>query len=134
MGPCKSIKDYGHRLDADGNPEIKDCQRWAFPVYYNSPESFAVFGALYSNKYNLQDKFFSYWQVVSNRLSGNKYVIGFDPINEPLPSNPIRDPFLLLPGRFDQEQLDPLYSKLFKIYDKNSVSRTDPNIMFFEPG
>ena len=34
---------------------------------------------------------------------------------EPLPSNPIRDPFLLLPGRFDQEQLDPLYSKLFKI-------------------
>ena len=61
-------------------------------------------------------------------------MIGYDPLNEPLPSNPIRDPFLLLPGTFDQEQLDPLYSKLFKIYDKNSVSRTDPNVMFFEPG
>ena len=25
LGNCKSIKDYGYRLDSDGNPLVEDC-------------------------------------------------------------------------------------------------------------
>jgi hypothetical protein len=27
FGFCKSMKDYGHRLDQNGNPLIEDCQK-----------------------------------------------------------------------------------------------------------
>jgi aryl-phospho-beta-D-glucosidase BglC (GH1 family) len=51
----------------------------------------------------MQDKFVSYWDAVSSKLSQNKYVIGYDPLNEPTPSNPFKDPFLIEPHVFDRE-------------------------------
>jgi len=53
--PCKSMQDYGWRLDQDGNPIIEDCQKVMFANYYYSPESLAIFDSLYTNKYKLQD-------------------------------------------------------------------------------
>jgi hypothetical protein len=35
-------------------------------------------------------------------LAKNKYVVGFDPINEPFPSDFIDNPDLLKPGVFDE--------------------------------
>jgi hypothetical protein len=34
LGFCKSIDDYGYRLDDDGLPVIEDCQSIDFGVYY----------------------------------------------------------------------------------------------------
>jgi len=85
-GFCKSIKDYNMRIDSDGNPLIEDCQKNNFFMYYTSPESFTLFRAFYNNDFEMQDKYVAYWDKVSSSLSQNKYVMGFDPFNEPMPS------------------------------------------------
>lgn len=134
IGLCKSIKSYNYQLDKDGNPEIEECQKVMFANYYNSPESQALFEALYNNDLNLQDKFASYWNAVSQRLSQNQYVIGYDPINEPLPASFFKNPFLIHPFKFNREQLTPLYERMYKIYQQNNPSKDEKNIMYFEPG
>ena len=80
-----SIKDYNHRLDEDGNPLIKDCQKHFFIKYYATVESLAVFEGLFQNELGMTDKFVAFWDEVSKRFNKNPYVVGFDPINEPLP-------------------------------------------------
>ena len=42
-----------------------------------------MFTALYKNKHGLQDKFAAFWDHVSARFASNKYVVGYDPLNEP---------------------------------------------------
>ena len=75
------------------------------------------------------DKFLSYWDVVSEFFSNNRYVIGFDPLNEPYPGDAVKNPFLaILPGYFDRKRLQPLYSKIYKTYQKYDESK----IMFFD--
>jgi endoglycosylceramidase len=88
----------------------------------------AIFDALYTNKHNLTDAFLNYWKVVAQKFANNPNVIGFDPINEPFPSDFIQDPTLLQPGIFDQKKLAPLYEKVYQIYRE-----ANPNsIMYFE--
>jgi hypothetical protein len=94
----------------------------------------ALFHAFYKNDLGMQDKFVSFWDVVSKRLSKNEFVIGFDPLNEPTPSSIWRNPALKLPKVFDRTELTPLYEKIFQKYKANQVSADEPNIMFFEPG
>lgn len=132
VGLCQSIKDYGHRLDEDGNPLIKDCQKVPFVFYYTTTESQALFEALYHNELGLQDKFLAFWDRVSGRFASNQYVIGFDPINEPIPASFVKDPFLIQPYRFDLFHLKPLYEKVFEKYQKNNFNQIDKNIMHFE--
>mmetsp|Transcript_12969 Transcript_12969/g.20090 ORF Transcript_12969/g.20090 Transcript_12969/m.20090 type:complete len:82 (+) Transcript_12969:398-643(+) len=50
LGLCKSMDDYGFRLDADGNPLVEDCQKNNFGIYYTSPESLTLFRAFYDNE------------------------------------------------------------------------------------
>ena len=74
----------------------------------------------------------SYWEYVSQKLSSNPYVIGFDPLNEPLPGAKNIKEFItnILPGQFDKNQLTPLYERIYKKY-----KAADPeSIMYFEPG
>ena len=110
FGICKSLPEYKWRNDTDGNPKIEDCQKQFFFQYYFSPESQTLFRALYDNDLNLQDKFLAYWDVTSKRLSKNPYVVGYDPINEPMVSW-TKEPTLLWPGAFTNKQLEPLYEK-----------------------
>ena len=56
-------------------------------------------------------------------------MIGFDPINDPYPSNYFNDPTLLEPGAFDLKELHPLYEKLHAVFQKNSPD----SISWFEP-
>lgn len=64
-----------------------------------------AFDALYTNKDGLRDKFVSFWNAISARFSDNPYVVGFDPLNEPAIGNYMKNPFLLLPGHMDQNEL-----------------------------
>jgi endoglycosylceramidase len=88
-----------------------------------------AFDALYENKNGLQDKFVEFWDATSKFFTGNPYVIGYDPINEPYPGNTLRRPDLLLPGAFDRKRLQPMYERVFERYYKNSAE----TIMYFEP-
>lgn len=131
-GFCKSIDKYGLEKDEDGNPKIEDCQKNNFAMYYTTPESFTLFRSLYHNTSNLQDKFVSYWGHVSKKLAQNQYVVGFDPINEPMfgGSYIIESLRMLFPGQFDKKQLNPLYEKIYKKYK----DADEKSIMYFEPG
>ena len=82
-GECKTVEDYAWRRDADGNPLLEDCQKTTFFKYYLMPESVSLFDKLYDNKEGMQDAFIEYWTVVSKRFANNKYVVGYDPLNEP---------------------------------------------------
>jgi len=56
--------------------------------------------------------------------------VGYDPINEPYPSNYFHDTTLLQPGEFDRKELQPLYEKLHNTYiknDENAISWFEPN-------
>jgi hypothetical protein len=103
VGLCKSIQDYGWRVDKDGNPLIEDCQKVAFSDYYTTVESQTLFNAIYENENNAQDYFNDFWNFTSNKLASNPYVIGFDPLNEPFPNllTSISAWKRLLPERFD---------------------------------
>jgi endoglycosylceramidase len=69
---------------------------------------------------------------VTNYLTPNEYVIGYDPFNEPMPAWHSLGDFLnkIYPGHYDREQLAPLYTRLFEKYKAASSE----NIMMFEPG
>ena len=128
-GLCKSIRDYGFEYDSNDDPLIVDCQKNMFGIYYATKESFTAFDALFKNKNGLQDKFIDYWDHTNARFARNPYVVGYDPINEPLCGNPFKNLFLEVPGVADRTVLDPLYSKLHEKYMKND----DKSIMWFEP-
>jgi hypothetical protein len=79
-------------------------------------EGMTLFRSLYKNYDGLQDKLINYWAKVAQSLSKNKYVVGFDPLNEPWPSwSGVTDAInTLLPGRFDQNDLAPMYTKIYE--------------------
>ena len=131
-GFCVPMKDYDFNYDSQGLPKIEDCQKNSFFIYYTSPESFALFRALYKNNFGLQDKYVAYWKTVTQSLSSNQFVIGFDPFNEPMPSwNDFGDLLnTVFPGHFDQNNLTPLYERIYADYQ----AVDSENIMFFEPG
>lgn len=134
FGACKSIEEYGFRKDQDGNPLIEDCQKNSFFIYYTTPESWAIFRAMYFNYYGMQDKYVEYWGHVAEKLANNKYVVGFDPFNEPLPSwvGLIDTLWTIMPqsGHFDRYDLQPMYAR---IMEKYKAANPDSK-MFFEPG
>lgn len=73
------------------------------------------------NYNGLQDSFLDYWKVVADNFANNPYVIGFDPLNEPLVSFNSIENFLstVVPsGVFDKEMLQPLYANIYKILQK----------------
>ena len=132
LNMCKSIKDYGFRYDQDGNPLIEDCQKNQFVEYYFSPEAMDLFERLYTpGPGGLQEPFIQFWVKVAQRFAGNPFVVGFDPINEPFPSNIYKDAALIYePGLFDQTILQPMYKRIFT----EAYLPADPTkIMFFEP-
>lgn len=48
-------------------------------------------------------------------------MIGFDPINEPMVANFVKEIGLLYPKKFDFLKLQPLYDKIFKILYKYNM-------------
>ena len=130
VGFCQDIYSFGFRLDENGDPLIEDCQTRDFSQYYTTRQSASAFGALFTNKDGLQDKFISFWDHVAARFANNPYVLGYDPLNEPFPGNPARDPMLFVPGQMDKKYLAPMYSKLFKKYQLHDANQQ----MWFEPG
>ena len=58
-------------------------------------------------------------------------MLGYDPLNEPFPSNMYTNPELVYePGRFDRTALQPLYHRVFQeAYHPADASK----LMFFEP-
>lgn len=51
---------------------------------------------------------------MAQKLAGNPYVVGYDPLNEPFPSNVYKNPEIVAePGLFDARSLEPLYARTY---------------------
>ena len=126
------MKDYNFRYDKDGNPLIEDCQKNSFFIYYVSSEALTLFRAFWFNNFGIADKYVAFWDKVAEKLSPNKYVIGFDPSNEPMPSwtSALNAIYTATYGHFDKADLTPIYSRIYKALQKHNQD----NIMYFEPG
>jgi len=129
---CTNMDSYNFTMDSDGNPLISECQERNFFDYYASPQGLTLFRAFYDNNFGMQDKYVAYWAKVAQSLSTNKFVMGFDPFNEPYPSwTGVKQAVAQMVFRtFDHSSLEPLYARIFEKYmevDKESI-------MFFEPG
>ena len=131
FGVCTDMDTFGFSYDDNGDPLIADCQSRDFYTYYMTKQSIAAFGSFFTNKQGLQDKFVAYWDRVSQRFSGNPYVVGYDPLNEPFPANPARDPMLFFPGNMDKAYLAPMYEKIYAKYEANDSDKNQQ--MWFEP-
>jgi endoglycosylceramidase len=130
FGLCKSVKnDFNFDFDENDDPLISECQQHDFSGYYTSSEAQNAFRNLYENVDGLQDKFVAYWDKVSARFSNNQFVVGFDPLNEPMVAPMYENPLLLMPHKFDQESLAPMYTRIYEKYKQNNEN----NIMWFEP-
>mmetsp|Transcript_10312 Transcript_10312/g.10251 ORF Transcript_10312/g.10251 Transcript_10312/m.10251 type:complete len:530 (+) Transcript_10312:35-1624(+) len=129
FGACTPMSKFNFTYDANGDPLISDCLTHMFADYYATPQAMDAFNRLYKNINGLQDKFLAYWNVVSQYFVNNNYVVGYDPINEPLAADMYTEPTYAVPGVFDKEGLQPLYQKV-----NNVVRKYDSNkILFFEP-
>ena len=126
---CQDIESFGYSKDENDDPLITDCQSRFFGDYYLTKQSIAAFGALFKNMDGLQDRFVDYWDHVSARLADNPYVLGYDPLNEPFPGDPIKEPKLFVPGHMDKKYLTPMYSRVFEKYQANDATKQ----MWFEP-
>jgi len=100
-GPCRSIDSYNYTLDKNGWPLISECNKVAFWKYYTTVESMAIFDAIYTNKHGLTDAFVGFWDRVAQKLANNKYVMGFDPLNEPFAADIEANPDLLQADLFN---------------------------------
>jgi len=127
---CFDMDKFGFQVDDNGDYLISDCQTKNFAMYYTSKQSMAAFRALYKNEHGIQDAFVNYWDVTTEHLFSNPYVVGFDPLNEPFMGNMLKEPRLLTPKYMDQTELAPLYTRLYN----EAYTKHDPEaIMWFEP-
>ena len=131
-GECRSILSYNYARDENDWPQISECNKTPFFKYYTTAESLEIWDALYTNKepHNLTDKFVAYWDRLARKFANNQYVMGFDPINEPYPSDFMADPSILEPGMYDKKKLAPLYERVFEAW----YSHNPNSIMYFETG
>lgn len=131
FGFCKSINDYDLRYDSDGNPLIEDCQKYNFAAIYTSPEALTIQRAFYYNDLGIKDKFVNFWKTMAVHFKDNKYVVAFDPLNEPAPAARDLGGFVvnMWPGNLDKNLIAPLYTDIDKAYSDIDVG----NIMAFEP-
>lgn len=128
-GVCKTMDDFNLVFDADGNPTIDSCTKNYFTGYYKTAEVIDAFAHLYDNVNQIRDRFFDFWTVTSKFFADNQYVLGYDPLNEPIVANFWKDPTLFIPGRFERYVLQDLYKDYAAVIRKN----TQEQIIFFEP-
>lgn len=114
-GICKPMEKYDLENDETGRPKAEDCQKTPFWEYYTTPEVQTLFRALYFNNGGLQDKYIEFERTVAKRLSNNPFVVGFDPLNEPVGvfRNFLAIVDALIPGKWDRVLLEPFYSRVY---------------------
>ena len=115
FGVCKSIRQYGFELDADGDPLKEDCIKNNFIMYYSTSEGLELFDALYENRNGLKDKYLRFFDELGKKFGNNSNIVGYDPINEPFCSHFMKDLSLLLEKNFDKKKLLPLYDQILDV-------------------
>lgn len=128
VGFCKTLEEFNFNYDENGLPLIEDCKKNNFVEYHYLIGLSSSYSNFYTNKLNIQEKFVEFWKVVANRFKGNKYILGYDLWNEPIPGAFLENAKNVVPGYADKYQILPIYKKV-----DEALREIDPNyILFFE--
>jgi endoglycosylceramidase len=109
-------------------PDLQQCLSLMFGDYYAAFATADAFQALYDNRNRLQDKFARFWGTVAQQFAGNRFVLGYELINEPFLGDVWKHPSLVFTTETDSRYLMPMYDRLAA-----SIRRfDDDHIVFFE--
>ncbi|GJJ78586.1 endoglycosylceramidase [Entomortierella parvispora] len=98
-------------VDANGMPSAADCDSIDWSTSYLDYAVGNAFGRLYNNYDSLGDAWALYWKTVVTNYHMLPGVLGYDLMNEPWVGDHMADPTLLIPGRADSVNLEPLWNK-----------------------
>jgi endoglycosylceramidase len=70
-----------------GLPKWQDCSRHPWGAYYATFAVSSAFQALYKNKHHMREEFVKFWVEAAKQFKQNKFVIGYELINEPWAGN-----------------------------------------------
>ncbi|KAF9164392.1 hypothetical protein DFQ26_001484 [Actinomortierella ambigua] len=115
-------------VDANGVPADTDCNSIDWSLSYLTYAVGNAFGRLYNNHDGLSDSWANYWKKLAQTFVGMPGVQGYDLMNEPWVGDHMADPTLLVPGKADGVNLEPLWNKGIA-----AIRTADPDtIAFFE--
>ena len=72
------------RKNEKGEPLLEDCRKQKFSFYTVTPEVMTLYREFYRDKAGSRTAYIKQWEKIGQRLGGNKYVMGYDPVNEPV--------------------------------------------------
>jgi endoglycosylceramidase len=110
-------------------PDYDDCLKHNWGLYYFSFDVSYTFESLYTNRHGLLDKFEQYWVQVAKTFVDNKYVIGYEIINEPFAGSPWKNPAVIVPSVAEMVHLQRFYDRISTAIRK--VDKSHP--ICFEP-
>ncbi|KAG0226808.1 hypothetical protein BGW42_003347 [Actinomortierella wolfii] len=114
--------------DANGVPADSDCNSIDWSLSYLTYAVGNAFGRLYNNYDGLGDSWANYWKKLAETFVDMPGVQGYDLMNEPWVGDHMADPTLLVPGKADAVNLEPLWNKGIA-----AIRTVDPDtIAFFE--
>ena len=100
-------------------PQHSDCKFWSF-LYFTRPVS-SSFDRFWENADGIQDRYIQFFKMLAERYKDESAVIGFEPINEPMP------------GRKGMANYSEWHRQLYKLYEKvgTAVHAADPRFLIF---
>ena len=122
IGACKPMSELVKNYDANGLPLLSDCLKHPFGDYSQTPDAMSGFANLYKEGTELNTAYMNYWNNVAEFFKGNKFILGYDLINEPPTANIYKAPWLL--RLTDKWALQPLYQKateMIRAHDKQKM-------------
>ncbi|XP_065883588.1 endoglycoceramidase-like isoform X2 [Dysidea avara] len=92
-----------------GYPKPEDCAKFDWTSYQFSAATSAAYQSIYNNTNGLLTSMAEFWGKVASTFSDNKFVLGYEIINEPWAGDIFADPTLLLPTVADKKNLANAY-------------------------
>jgi endoglycosylceramidase len=95
-----------------GFPKPEDCDKHSWDVYQLTEAASSAYQSLYDNVDGIQDAFALYWKKLAVTFKSSPNVLGYDLMNEPWCGDIFLDPSLVIPGKADKKNLEPMYNKV----------------------
>lgn len=93
-------------------PSDADCAKHGWAAYHFTEELSSAYQSLYNNRGGIQNDFAKFWATIASFFKNNKYVVGYEIINEPWAGNVFRNPALIVPTVADKLNLARLYKRV----------------------
>lgn len=111
------------------HPTVASCHTHPWGDYYFTYACNKAFTNLWRNKDGLLTKFENYWKQVAQAFKGNRYVIGYELMNEPWPGDMYENPLVMVPTLSEKYNLQRAYDRI-----ATAIRSVDPDHnICFEP-